>query len=354
MTWPRLQGKSFPSRWPAVAPAALYSRAFFQAIKGHVTWDALFPNPAKVRRTLQFWLDNIDAFDGRPWWPKPVALRALVDASGVGFGGILSAPKTPPVHFQGTFSEAEAAGSSTLREVLGYVGTVQLAAQIRPEQLAGVSILITRDNQGATSCINNLRSPVEEINEALRRLFDISAHLQCDIIGQRVPREMLEQADALSREPDATDWGLTPELFAQVCKRFGVVPIIDLFGSDTHHHASVFVSRVFVPGCTAVDAFRQDWAELVQGGTAWVFPPVRAVSRALSLIEQHAISALIVMPSGSAANERIQLSQLSGAVVSEPFTIPRTVHSLIASPRVPAETLNPALLGLAVYKVSWP
>jgi hypothetical protein len=106
-----------------------------------------------------------------------------------------------------------------------------------------------------------MRSPVGEINEALWSLFDISARLQCNIIRQWVPREMLEQADALSRKLDATDWGLTPKLFAQVCKRFGVVPNIDLFGSDIYHHASVFVSRVFVPGCTAVDAFRQDWAE---------------------------------------------------------------------------------------------
>jgi hypothetical protein len=37
---------------PAVAPAALYSRAFFEAIKGSVTWDALFLNPAEVKETL--------------------------------------------------------------------------------------------------------------------------------------------------------------------------------------------------------------------------------------------------------------------------------------------------------------
>lgn len=51
---------------PAVAPAALYSRAFFQAIKGNTSWDALFPNPVEVRQTLQFWLDNLDIFNGRP------------------------------------------------------------------------------------------------------------------------------------------------------------------------------------------------------------------------------------------------------------------------------------------------
>jgi hypothetical protein len=51
---------------PAVAPAALYSRTFFEAIKGSATWDTVFPNPSQVKSTLQIWLDNIDNFNGRP------------------------------------------------------------------------------------------------------------------------------------------------------------------------------------------------------------------------------------------------------------------------------------------------
>jgi hypothetical protein len=45
-----------------------------------------------------------------------------------------------------------------------------------------------------------------------------------------------------------------------------------------------------------VDAFRQDWAEVTDGRLAWVFPPSRAVSQALSLIEQYSVQALVVMP----------------------------------------------------------
>jgi hypothetical protein len=77
---------------PAVAPAALYSRAFFQAIKESVSWNALFCNLEEVHQTLLFWLDNLNSVNGRPWWPRPVALQTIVDASGVGFGGTLSAP----------------------------------------------------------------------------------------------------------------------------------------------------------------------------------------------------------------------------------------------------------------------
>jgi hypothetical protein len=118
--------------------------------------------------------------------------------------------------------------------VLGYVGAAEIASQSFPEQMTGASILVTGDNQGAISCINNLRSPVQSINDSLRKRFAISARLQCDILAQWVPRESIEQADALSREPDASDWGLHPDIYAQACQRFGVVPDVNLFASDTH------------------------------------------------------------------------------------------------------------------------
>jgi hypothetical protein len=124
--------------------------------------------------------------------------------------------------------------------------------------LFGASIQVTGDNQGAISCINKLRSPVLTINEALRQLFDISAWLGCDVIAQWVPRDAISEADALFREPDASDWGLHPELTGQICKRFSIRPSVDLFASDVHHQAPVYISRVFSPGCTSVDAFRLD------------------------------------------------------------------------------------------------
>jgi hypothetical protein len=268
---------------PAVAPAALSTRAFFQAIWGNTSWDALFSNPSEVRQTLQFWLDNINCFNGRPWWPQPVKLRVAVDASGVGFGGELKGSTGAPITFQGTFTELQPGGSSTLREVLGYVGAVKMAAQVRPEELTGSSVVITGDNQGVVSCINNLRSPVAGINQALRELFDISSRLRCNILARWVPREKLASADALSREPDPADWGLDIGLSAKICRKFDVYPAVALFASDSHHMTDEFISKSYTPGCTDVDAFRLNWAELLQGRTAWIFPPVRGLARRLAI-----------------------------------------------------------------------
>lgn len=348
----RVAGKII-SLSPAVAPAALYSRSFFEAITGKTSWDSVFPNPLAVQETAQFWLANLDRFNGRAWWPHPVRLTASVDASGVGFGGIISLPDGSDAPFNGTFSELQGGASSTLRELTGYVATVELAASRFPALLRGASILLTGDNQGAIAALNNLRSPVAAMNAQLRHLFDLSIELGCSVQGVWVPREQLTEADAISREPDASDWGISPALFAQICKRFRVVPSWDLFASDTHHTSGKFISKLFSPGCAAAQAFTLHWGQLVGSETAWVFPPLRAISAALSALERYRINALVVLPNSSTAIERIQLHDMQGVVVSGPFTIPRIASSCIPSLRVPANTLNPAFVGLQVRLLTW-
>lgn len=110
--------------------------------------------------------------------------------------------------------------------------------------------------------------------------------------------EGLAAADALSQEPDAFDWGIPPGLYANMCKRFGVQPAVDIFASDIHHQAPEFRSRIFVPRCSLNRCFlkRLGRLELLQGRTAWVFLPNRAVSQSLSLIERHRVNVLLVMP----------------------------------------------------------
>jgi hypothetical protein len=338
---------------PAVAPAALYSRSFFQAMKGRETGDSVFPNPTAVTETLEFWLTRLDSFNGRAWWPRPVQIEAVVDASGVGYGGLIQIPGLDSVPFTGTFSPGQAAASSTLREVLGYVAAVEVVAGSFPDSLRGSSVLVTGDIQGAVSCINILRSPVLEINQALRRLFDLCVATQCDVQAQWVPRELIDEADAVSRSPDASDWGIAPSLYRQICERFGVKATMDLFASDSHHVTDKFVSQNYVPGCTAVQAFVHDWRRLVGTELAWNFPPIRRVSSTISLLEQHKVSGLLVIPQSRASNEAIQVYRLKGATVSLPFTIPRSADSCLPSLRVPDNSLNPAFLGLQVLYIQW-
>jgi hypothetical protein len=338
---------------PAIMPAALYNRSLFQAIKGKVEWDQIFPNPDSVEETAQFWLDNVDRLNGRSWWPKPVSMKVVVDASGVGFGGYLKVGRQE-LPFTGTFTKEQASSSSTAREVRGYAAALAIAAQQFPLILQEAAILIEGDNQGAIAAINSMRGPVNEINEMLKGVFEICTELRADVIGRWIPRGELTEADALSREPDASDWGISRKVYESACSSFGCVPSLDLFASHAHHTVDRFVSQFYTPGCLAVDSLRLDWSQLIQNGEViWVFPPYQCTGTCISLIERYRTEALLCIPVKSRSNHVIQLQQLKDAVVSKPYLVPRQSNSCIPSGRVPKGAINPAFLSLGIVHIKW-
>jgi hypothetical protein len=160
--------------------------------------------------------------------------------------------------------------------------------------------------------------------------------------------------DALSRVPDASDWGMAPGVISQITEEFGR-PSINLFASDTWHVAPAFVSLRFMPGCTAVDARSRDWRDLVlPSEMAWIFPPVRAVSQAIQKLRQFRTDAILIVPQAPATNWWLELRNLkASARILWPMTLDRSTDICIPSRRVPKGTINLALFKSGVFKVSW-
>jgi hypothetical protein len=257
------------------------------------------------------------------------------------------------VPFTGTFTCQQAAQSSTAREMRGYEAAIAAAAQKFPELVRGASVLLTGDNQGAISAFNNFRSPVPEIHESLQRIFNICSKNDFNVQARWTPRENLAEADELSKRPDASDWGIDRSIYESACEWFGVKPNLDLFASGAHHVSDRFVSQFFEPGCMAVHAYGLDWAQVVGGEVAWVFPPVKAAGLVISLMKRFKVNALLCIQVRQESNEAIQMSLIEGAHVSQPFMVPRASNSCHASGRVPQGTLNPAFLGLGIYRIRW-
>jgi hypothetical protein len=340
---------------PAVLPAALYSRRFYQAMRGDSDWDTVFPTTDAVKETAEFWLRNLDSFNGRRWWPRPIELRLEVDASGVGFGGTITTNRLVKTPFLGTFSEAQAHQSSTARKMRGYAAAVDAATKQLPDVIRGSSILLIGDNQGAISALNQFRSSVPESHESLEKVFQLCLQYDFYIVASWVPRDNSAEADELSRRPDASDWGISRSIFGQVCSWFGSTPNVDLFASDTHHVVNQYYTRFYTPGCTGVHPFKLNWSELVgPADLAWIFPPSRSSSQVISLIQRYRINALLCISAPKGSNELLQIRSLEEANVKSPFQIPRSSDSCTPSCRVPAGIFNPAFLGLTVYLIQWP
>jgi hypothetical protein len=144
----------------------------------------LFPTTESVKENVEFWLRNLDAYNGRRWWPRPVELRLEVDASGVGFGGTLVSDINPKTFFMGTFTPEQAGQSSTARELRDYAAAIDAATRCFPDSIKGSSILITGDNQGAISALNEFRSPVQDIHKSLDKVFQLCLKYDFDVVAR--------------------------------------------------------------------------------------------------------------------------------------------------------------------------
>jgi hypothetical protein len=77
---------------PAVLPASLYSREFFQAIQGKINWDEIFATPEAVRKEAKEWAENLPNWNGRKWHAQPISAHVSSDASDFGYGGQILLP----------------------------------------------------------------------------------------------------------------------------------------------------------------------------------------------------------------------------------------------------------------------
>jgi hypothetical protein len=339
---------------PAVLPALLFSRSIFQAMTGHKSWDVHFPNPEAVRKEACHWLENIDMWNGRAWWPQPHKLTLNIDASALGYGGFIQHEGKERLQVAGTFSPKEGAASSAARECIGYVRAIETASKIFADRLNNSAVLLIGDSQAALAALRKFASPVPIMHRELKRLFNICSNQHFDIIPRWVSRENLSEADELSRRPDASDWGLSSQLVTAIERHFQVSIDVDMFASDVNHVVPRFASAFHVPGSLAVHALRQDWLHLLSHRSAivWAFPPTKLVSKTLSLLERQQVNAVFILPSKPTSNDWIQVLNVTRNV-SRPYLLPRVADLCRPSLRVPVEAINPILMGLAAFHIQW-
>lgn len=237
----------------------------------------------------------------------------------------------------------------------GYLASLRAAAALAPAQLRGASLLILGDNQAAICCINNFRSSDPAITALLHQFFEACLNGGCDVQARWVPRDNIQEANALSRAPDATDWAVAPFLVRRILKEFNVSPAIDFFASGACHVTSQYVSRHYEPGCVAVQALRLDWTTILPpAGVAWAFPPTNLTGQTIARIIEFKVDTILILRSQKQSNEWQSVFCIPGARISSPFYIPKEAASCIASLRVPKGAVNPAFLGLAAIYIRWP
>ena len=89
---------------------------------------------------------------------------------------------------------------------------------------------------------------------------------------QWIPREDNAEADALSREIDLDDWGVSQDFFNEIDRIWGP-HTVDRFADNSNAKLSRFNSKFWCAGTSQVDAFSVSW----QMENNWLVPPISLI-----------------------------------------------------------------------------
>ena len=272
--------------------ARLQTRSWYSLIGGgDLPWDQRVSWSREAWSEVRFWRQRLleGAFEASaPFWRQQVAVQVSVasDASDTGLGVLLTDPVVPRVVTFTALSPEDAVKSSTWRELAAIVFGLQALAR----HLSGRVVSWSTDNQAAALILDKgSRRP--HLHQLAVRAFTLCAAAGIQLCPVWIPRELNAQADALSREVDRNDWGLTPVAFARLVAQFGP-PVIDLFADDANHQVPSFYSHRPLPGSAGVDALSLPWPE----GLAYACPPWALLGRVFRrLLDPSTVGSVVVI-----------------------------------------------------------
>ena len=122
-------------------------------------------------------------------------------------------------------------------------------------------------------------------------IFEICTDSEIHLQVQWVPREENVRADAISREIDYDDWGVSGEFFSFIDGLWGP-HTVDRFADELNSKLPTFNSKYWCPNTSHVDAFACDWAK----ENNWLVPPIHRVGDVLRHLHASGAEGTLVVP----------------------------------------------------------
>lgn len=333
-----------------LAPARIKTRALFRYIN-IVARDWHWNHPVQLtvetRRELQWWLANINKYNGR--CPiRPARLLVLTtDASHVGAGAWITtrfgdtqplAWDLGPAPFQCLWTAQESQMISSWRELMA----VLRAMQHYREELRNQNILVRSDNTVTVAYINNGGGRHEYLCRIAAEIWDIALRQCVSIEAEHIPGVDNEWSDALSRYFFPADYSLKPAYFRWVSNVFGHFDVDRMASAANAHLRRYFTVDLSDRRAEGYDCFTVTW----RGARNYVFPDPNIILHLVSHIRQCGASAVLIVPQWPSAPwwPQIQLALRAPMLVLGP--------AFDVCERGPLSAQLPSWILVAVH-VSW-
>ena len=188
--------------------------------------------------------------------------------------------------FNYAWTDKDTGKSSTWRELKG----VALALQAFAPKIENKCVKVYTDNKGVEAILQKGSMKLELQNLSVQiaafcRAFRIKLQVQW------VPRDENSEADALSREIDFDDWGVSHEFFSFMNQLWGPYSV-DRFADNFNANLPIFNSKYWCPNTSHVDAFSVSW----RYENNWLVPPITLIGRAVKHVRASSARATLVVP----------------------------------------------------------
>jgi len=192
--------------------------------------------------------------------------------------------------------EHEVRWSSMLRELEGYRHSYATLRQRR--NLSGTVIEIVGDSlcchyifeNGGSQKVDNHTGDLV-VTDTLLAILNMAEADKATVRFRWVRRDLVQDADDLSKHADNMDFSLRPDWLSYVWRAFGPWDI-DRFAATHNTTAPRFNSLFDCEGSEARDTFSQSWAE----GTSYILPDFHRVAEVLDKIERDNAIAVLIVP----------------------------------------------------------
>lgn len=296
----------------AILPWRLRTRATLLSknamLKSGMDWDTDFVLSSSVSSELEFWLTQIQNWNGRSIKEAEPTWTTISDSSATGFGG--RSELTLVAH---SWDQDLKGRHSTRLETCGAVRVIKEV--ILREDLRDGTLLHLSDNTTAVSYLSKQGGRIPAISEEVEQLWEFCLQRGIILKARYLPGKDLPEIDFLSRmAKNDSELGLTHNDFDMLILQFGT-PEIDLFATRFNTKIRRFVSFHPDPKAWAQDAFSLQWRDL---GLSYAFPPFNQIGRVLSKLREEGGKMILVTPDWTGATWAPDLREMS---VQYPFRL---------------------------------
>ena len=275
----------------AVLPAPLcyrnLQRIKNQAFAQSQDFDAWVSLDQSAKEELCWWVNNLQAWNGKAVLSPVPDLVMETDASLLGWGAVLGGMST-----SGLWSETERSQHINSLELMAGVFAVKTFAS----QKRNVHIHLRMDNRTAIFYINRMGGTRSHaLAHSACQLWQWCLQRGITLSAEHLPGSDNSRADKESRLlQSSAEWRLHRGVFRQIMSALGPCQV-DLFATRLNCQLQRYVSWRSDPFAIATNAFTLNWQDM----EGYAFPPFALIGKCLQKVREERATLLLIAPTWS-------------------------------------------------------